>query len=134
MSSGVGLKHVFIKLRSGWQTFSDKAKDHYGDVMSYVGGGLANAFPGNAGSLGMAQSANLGGGGMVTSSSTIYAGGGMGTMYGASVLNRTNITIDKVENGFVVTIESKAYICETVQDVSDKILAHMVTDRMEKKK
>lgn len=128
MSDG-GLKHVFIKLRSGWRAFSDKAKDHYGDAMSYVGGGL-----GNIGQLAAAQSANLGGGGMVTSSSTIYAGGGMGTMYGASVLNRTNITIDRVENGFVVTIESKAYICETAQDVSDKILAHMVTERMEKKK
>jgi hypothetical protein len=129
MLSDGGLKHVFIKLRSGWRAFSDKAKDHYGDAMSYVGGGL-----GNIGQLAAAQSANLGGSGMVTSSSTIYAGGGMGTMYGASVLNRTNITIDRVENGFVVTIESKAYICETAQDVSDKILAHMVTERMEKKK
>ncbi len=132
MSDG-GLKHVFIKLRSGWRAFSDKAKDHYGDAMSYVGGGL-----GNVGQLAAAQSANLGGSGMLgVTNATIYAGVGnerIGTMYGASVLNRTNITIDKVENGFVVTIESKAYICETAQDVSDKILAHMVTERMEKKK
>lgn len=67
----------------------------------------------------------------------IYAGGGggggpLGSMFGMGILSRQNVTIDTVENGFVVTIDQKCFICQDAQQVSETIIAHMIAKKLEK--
>jgi hypothetical protein len=147
MSFDGGLKHAFIKLRTGWLKFSKDTKDDLEDAMTYIGGGnaLSAAQAANMGS-GFGQAAQgmsgitnvhngggsgMGGGGLGGLPPSYYAGGG-GGLYSIGVINRTQVTIDTVENGFMVTIDGKAFVCETAEDVSQRVLAQMVTQKLEK--
>lgn len=117
MSLGVGLKRVSIRLQFAWRRFKEK-------IMNYIGGGA-----GQGGALGnppnMIGIANAVG--MVNT--------GQATWYGEEfqkAQKRTNVSIDQVENGYYVTINGKNYVCVEPQEIADRILAHMVTAKMEK--
>lgn len=63
------------------------------------------------------------------------ANAGQATWYGEEfqrAQKRTNVSIDQVENGYYVTINGKNYVCVEPQEIADRILAHMVTAKMEK--
>jgi hypothetical protein len=123
MSLGDGLKHVFIKLRSGWQRYSSDGSTHFGDAMSYVGGGGS----------GLAQMNVLGGGGMASGSiGSVAQANPYADNSWATVINRTNVAIEQVENGYIVTIDNKRYICETAESSCQQILTQMVAKKMEK--
>lgn len=75
----------------------------------------------------LGQAANTGG--------MLAQGAGGGYPYGYPIEkrhNRTNVFIDQVENGFVVSIDNKQFICNSAEEVSSRILAQMVTTKMEK--
>jgi len=72
----------------------------------------------------------------------INAGGSIGITAQASpyvasdwtpVIDRTNVTIEQVENGYIVTINNKRYICDTAESACQQILVQMVAKKMENK-
>lgn len=104
-------------------------------------GQAANMNVGNAlhtASNAMVGSAVSGGslGGMIYAGGggSAYGGGGgaMGSIYGMGIMSRQSVTIDTVENGFVVTVDQKCFICQDTQEVANTIISQMVTKKMEK--
>lgn len=91
--------------------------------MSYVGGGGS----------GLAQMNVLGGGGMASGSiGSVAQANPYADNSWATVINRTNVAIEQVENGYIVTIDNKRYICETAESSCQQILTQMVAKKMEK--
>lgn len=45
---------------------------------------------------------------------------------------RVNVVVDTVENGFVMTINEKKFICAEPKELGDMLIAHMVAQRVSK--
>ena len=47
-------------------------------------------------------------------------------------LKRVNVVVDTVENGFVMTINEKKFVCSEPKELGDMLIAHMVAQRVSK--
>jgi hypothetical protein len=45
---------------------------------------------------------------------------------------RVNVVVDTVENGFVMTINEKKFVCSEPKELGDMLIAHMVAQRVSK--
>jgi hypothetical protein len=45
---------------------------------------------------------------------------------------RVNVVVDTVENGFVMTINEKKFVCCEPKELGDMLIAHMVAQRVSK--
>ena len=45
---------------------------------------------------------------------------------------RVNVVVDTVENGFVMTINEKKFVCTEPKELGDMLIAHMVAQRVSK--
>ena len=47
-------------------------------------------------------------------------------------LKRVNVVVDTVENGFVMTINEKKFVCSEPKELGVMLIAHMVAQRVSK--
>jgi hypothetical protein len=45
---------------------------------------------------------------------------------------RVNVVVDTVENGFIMTINEKKFVCTEPKELGDMLIAHMVAQRVSK--
>lgn len=93
-----------------------------GGIAGGVGGGSANViYTGNGmGQIGMGTSPQA--------ADSYFAEHFME----AQAQARVNVQIDTVENGFVMTINGKKFICSEPKELGDMLIAHMVAQRVSK--
>ena len=103
--------------------------------MSYISNAAMDAAQAYAVNVGAGRGGGGGGGGGG------IANGSLGSIPQANpyadswdtVVSRTNVLIEQVENGYLVTIYNKHYICATAESACQQILVQMVAKKMENK-